>query len=250
MWRNWQPQHTLKLKIYKYHRIKHIESIMKRIAEPIQTEELCSYGCGKLARYRNGSHNLMCEERSTKCVAVKKRNSESGKKIYTSGKRISGNLCYKTLNQDVKDRMAWSRGKILNVNFSYCGKGNHKKYLINERGHSCESCKNDTWLGEPIPLELEHRDGDNKNNVKSNLLLLCPNCHAKTEFYRGRNINKGTTKVADEIILEKINLGLNIRQILLAVGLTPKGGNYARVKRLINGHIVQLAEIADLNPAK
>jgi hypothetical protein len=76
-------------------------------------------------------------------------------------------------------------------------------------------------------------DGDNMNNVKSNLLLLCPNCHAQTEFYRGRNIqNQGKMKVTDERLLEEINKGHNNRQILINLGLTPKGGNYARLNKL------------------
>jgi len=34
---------------------------------------------------------------------------------------------------------------------------------------------------------LHHEDGDNSNNEISNLCYLCPNCHALTDNYRGRN---------------------------------------------------------------
>jgi 5-methylcytosine-specific restriction endonuclease McrA len=51
----------------------------------------------------------------------------------------------------------------------------------------CNSCKQTTWLGHPIPLELEHIDGNPNNNSLDNLSLLCPNCHAFTETYRGKN---------------------------------------------------------------
>ena len=54
----------------------------------------------------------------------------------------------------------------------------------------CYSCSNTDWLGQPISLELEHIDGNNKNNTLSNLTLLCPNCHAQTSTYRGKNIKK------------------------------------------------------------
>ena len=50
----------------------------------------------------------------------------------------------------------------------------------------CERCGRITWMGEPIPLELHHKDGDHNNNVLSNFEILCPNCHAFTENYRGR----------------------------------------------------------------
>lgn len=53
--------------------------------------------------------------------------------------------------------------------------------------HKCYRCGLTEWLDVKIPLELEHVDGDNENNELSNLTLLCPNCHALTPTYRGKN---------------------------------------------------------------
>lgn len=53
--------------------------------------------------------------------------------------------------------------------------------------HKCEVCKLSTWQNKPIPIELDHIDGDHKNNELSNLRILCPNCHAQTSTYRGKN---------------------------------------------------------------
>jgi hypothetical protein len=47
------------------------------------------------------------------------------------------------------------------------------------------------WLGEPLPLEVDHIDGDWRNNKAENLRLLCPNCHATTDRYRGRGARRG-----------------------------------------------------------
>lgn len=61
-----------------------------------------------------------------------------------------------------------------------------KNRLIKERGHSCEMCGLFKWMDLDITLELEHVDGNNRNNSKENLKLLCPNCHALTPTWRNR----------------------------------------------------------------
>jgi 5-methylcytosine-specific restriction endonuclease McrA len=50
----------------------------------------------------------------------------------------------------------------------------------------CMRCGNTDWLDPPIPLELDHVNGDRHNNRIENLRLLCPNCHALTPTYRNR----------------------------------------------------------------
>jgi hypothetical protein len=59
-----------------------------------------------------------------------------------------------------------------------------KRRLIQERGHSCEHCQLSSWSNQPIMLEMDHINGDRQNNERSNLRLLCPNCHAQTKTWR------------------------------------------------------------------
>lgn len=117
--------------------------------------------------------------------------------------------------------------------FVYGGTGTHKQILIRERGHVCERCKNEEWLGERITLELDHIDGDRQNNVRENLQLLCPNCHSYTPTWRGRNVKKGT-RVSDTTLKNALVETENIRQALAMVGMAPKGGNYKRADRLLD----------------
>ena len=67
-----------------------------------------------------------------------------------------------------------------------------RKKLLEEnyKEYRCECCNLTEWLGEPIPLELHHKDGNRHNNTLENFELLCPNCHAKTSSYRGKNCSK------------------------------------------------------------
>lgn len=71
-----------------------------------------------------------------------------------------------------------------------------RKKLLKEgfKEHICECCLNTTWNNVPIPLEVHHKDGDKNNNQIENLELLCPNCHALTDTYRGKNIKKHKEK--------------------------------------------------------
>ena len=64
-----------------------------------------------------------------------------------------------------------------------------KKRLIKEgiKEHKCEMCGITEWNGKPTPIELDHIDGNRYNNTLENLRILCPNCHAQTDTYRGKN---------------------------------------------------------------
>lgn len=67
-----------------------------------------------------------------------------------------------------------------------------RKKILEEgiKEHKCECCGLTTWLNQPIPLEVHHKDGDRSNNTLENFELLCPNCHAFTDSYRGKNSKK------------------------------------------------------------
>lgn len=82
---------------------------------------------------------------------------------------------------------------VLKVNSPF--RSSHlKNRLLKENifDRKCYKCGSIDWLGEPIPLELEHVNGIHDDNRLENLTLLCPNCHAQTSTYRGRNISAST----------------------------------------------------------
>lgn len=65
-----------------------------------------------------------------------------------------------------------------------------KRWLI-YHDPSCSICHRFSWNQRRIPLELDHVDGNYKNNLLENLRLLCPNCHAQTNTYKGKNRGNG-----------------------------------------------------------
>lgn len=116
---------------------------------------------------------------------------------------------YKTINQKIKEfgfdtshftGQGWRKGSKIPVrkgielsDILVEDKPYHshrlKQRLIKDglKQHKCENCNNEDWMGQKIPLELEHCNGNSIDNRIENLKLLCPNCHAQTDFYRGRN---------------------------------------------------------------
>ena len=109
-----------------------------------------------------------------------------------------------------------------------------KSILLKNKPYQCEICHITNWQNSEITLEMDHIDGNNRNNDISNVRFLCPNCHSQTKNWRGRNINSGLTKVSDEELIEALQNSENIRQALIKTGLTPKGGNYKRASKLLN----------------
>ena len=120
---------------------------------------------------------------------------------YGSAHQIAKDTAAKLgLTRDHMTGQGWLKGKNHSYNLRpleevlVVGRKEHnnslKKRLVvaGLKEWRCEKCGLDTWLGNKITIELEHIDGNNKNNTLENLMFLCPNCHSYTDTWRGRNI--------------------------------------------------------------
>jgi hypothetical protein len=47
------------------------------------------------------------------------------------------------------------------------------------------------WMGQPIPIILDHIDGNSDNWAIINLRLVCPNCDAQLPTFKSKNIGHG-----------------------------------------------------------
>lgn len=77
---------------------------------------------------------------------------------------------------------------ISEKSFEELGKKVRKRLILEEQEYRCNHCGITDWNNKPIVLELEHKDGNNKNNKRENLECICPNCHSQTDTFRGKNI--------------------------------------------------------------
>ena len=112
-----------------------------------------------------------------------------------------------------------------------------KRNLIALRGYHCECCKLSTWNDKEIPLQVHHIDGNGLNNLLENLQLLCPNCHAQTDTYCGKNKNK--KNVNDEDFIKALNESENIHQALIKIGSTD-GRLYEKARSFLEKGLANL----------
>lgn len=70
-----------------------------------------------------------------------------------------------------------------------------REYLIRKRGYKCEICGNTKWNNQPIPLLVDHIDGNSSKNTFENLRIICPNCDAQLPTYKSKNRGNGRRTV-------------------------------------------------------
>lgn len=184
--------------------------------------------------------SIRCRNSRTWSESDKAKKSKAAKqsdKVKAANKRISNNPeRIKKYKQRVKENRERKIVEIMESQFEELTWSNKRIKIYHEQNRKCNRCGNDKWQGEDIPLEIEHKDGNHFNNQRDNLELLCPNCHALTDTWRGRN-KKGQRpkghKISDERLLDALlNNDWNMRQALIEVNLAPKGANYPRCHRI------------------
>jgi hypothetical protein len=110
--------------------------------------------------------------------------------------------------------------ELLTIEWRFLSIRARRKRILIEANYSCGRCGFNERRSDGHPIvEIDHIDGDNQNNSRDNLRVLCPNCHALTPNFRayGRT-NKNRTST---------------------VPLRPGNKEYSRVEELLHRELAK-----------
>jgi hypothetical protein len=66
-----------------------------------------------------------------------------------------------------------------------------RKYMLWKYGNKCSICSNSMWMEQPIPVVVDHINGDPTDRNIKNVRLICCNCDAQTPTYKIKNKGNG-----------------------------------------------------------
>lgn len=137
-----------------------------------------------------------CESYSHKKALLKNRKFECEfchKEFYASHKeqRFCSGECHKKHRQKLAFDLVDKTGEFEIRAYGEASRKFARSYLEYKYGHLCSICGTKEWRGLPVPLVVDHIDGNPYNRKVENFRLVCPNCDAQLPTYKGKNKGHG-----------------------------------------------------------
>ena len=171
--------------------------------------KFCSHSCsaslGNLGvqRFFGKPKQETDSKTAVRCISCKiclfcgeKLDTRRGQRIYC------GTRCHADHKRHLRRSTIRTAGRLVS-----CSKD--KWYLEETRGRKCEICGVTEWQDKPVPLVLDHKDGNSDNNLLTNVRLICHNCDALTDTYCGKNKGNGRWTKRGKYRNARYNQGLS-----------------------------------------
>ncbi len=156
-----------------------------------------SYGSGRF-----------CDSKCARSYSTKENRDEINRKVSIANggdgnpKKnkclFCGNITNRNLycNNDCKKKYKLKlKYDRFELNQKFDSKRDARFYLINTRGHKCQICGITEWHGKPVPLVMDHIDGNSDNHSFDNCRIICRNCDGLLPTYcKGNKNAKGTKR--------------------------------------------------------
>lgn len=147
--------------------------------------------CGtSFERPSSGYKKRFC---SRSCANTRSFSDETNRKRAKSNRQTWKKMKPEILKERKKNmasitqkRMATYQNTFMEAEFDTLAHGTKRRRILIEQDNCCLECGIKEWRDNPITLELDHIDGDKRNETRDNLRYLCPNCHSQTPTWRGR----------------------------------------------------------------
>lgn len=83
----------------------------------------------------------------------------------------------------IESEMRWKTAPFESIQ-----KGKRRDRILLEQNGKCSICKIEPeWMGNKLTFQLDHISGNRADESRSNLRLICPNCHSQTSTWGSKN---------------------------------------------------------------
>lgn len=152
------------------------------ICEKCQKEHNGTYGSGRFCCSKCARSFSTVINRSE--INSKISSSMSGKTSPFKGVKWSHPMNEEHRQAISKNLKKYNLDRFEKLSYEELGNTLKRKRLMLEQDDKCDTCKNpEMWNDKPLRFQIDHIDGNKKNNSRSNHRLLCPNCHTQTDTW-------------------------------------------------------------------